>query len=237
MTQHHDGTGDDLLRHVDTWVFDLDNTLYPAACNLFAQVDRRMTAFIAESFGLPPADARALQKQYFRSHGTTLRGLMTEHGVDPTRFLDYVHDIDVTCLPPSPGLDRALAALPGRKVVFTNGSTKHAEGVLARLGVADRFDAIWDIVAGGYVPKPLQETYDRMIDHLGVDPARAVMVEDIAANLVPAHRRGMTTVWVDTGEAWAAPPQVAPHIDLRIADVADWLSTLVAARAAPPQLS
>ena len=229
---------DALLDRVDTWVFDLDNTLYPAACNLFAQVDRRMTAFIADAFDLPSDQARALQKTYFRTHGTTLRGLMVEHGMDPAAFLDYVHDIDVTCVPESPDLDTALARLPGRKVIFTNGSTKHAERVLTRLGVADRFDAVWDIVASDYLPKPADASYDRIVADLAIEPRRAVMVEDLAINLLPAHQRGMTTVWVDTGVGWAAPADDATHIDIRIDDVASWLYGLVdgfGATATPPK--
>ena len=226
----------DPLLHVETWIFDLDNTLYPAACNLFAQVDLRMTAFIGTRFGLPHDEARTLQKRFFRTHGTTLRGLMVERGVSPGDFLDYVHDIDLSCVPPNATLGASLDALAGRKVVFTNGSAKHADRVLGRLGVADRFEAVWDIVESDYIPKPDPRIYDRLIADLAIDPARTAMVEDIAVNLVPAHERGMTTVWVDTGFAWSAPDPDAEHVHHRIDDVATWLADLVAARraASPP---
>src|SRR5215470_11101633 len=139
--------------HVTDWVFDLDNTLYPARCNLFAQVDRRIGLFIEGLLGLEQGPARELQKRYFREHGTTLRGLMTHHGIDPRAFLDFVHEIDLAPVPPSPALDAALAALPGRKFIFTNGSVAHADRVMGRLGVAHHFEGIFDIVAADYLPK------------------------------------------------------------------------------------
>ena len=220
----------DPLCHVETWVFDLDNTLYPASCNLFNQVDRRMGMFIAERLSLPFDQARAVQKAYFRSHGTTLRGLMVEHGIEPQSFLDYVHDIDITRVPPDPDLDAALRSLPGRKVVFTNASRGHAERVLERLGVQEHFGAIWDIAAADYIPKPEPRPYETLVEHLQLDARRAVMVEDIARNLEPAHALGMTTVWIATARAWGAPADGARHIDHRISDVTSWLTAVVAAR-------
>ena len=201
------------LKHAETWVFALDNTLYPAACNLFSQVDWRMTAFIAQNLSLHEDDARALQKHYYREHGTTLSGLMKNDNIDPHAFLEYVHDIDVTPVPPSPDLGEALDALPGRKVVFTNGSVKHAQGVLVRLGVADRFPEIFDIVAADFVPKPAPKTYDQMLQAHDVEPTRAVMVEDIPQNLVPANALGMGTVLVTgSGDTVMAKPEtIAKH--------------------------
>ena len=218
------------LDHVDVWIFDLDNTLYPASCDLFEQVRVRIGGFIAEHFGLDIDAARALQRKYFLEHGTTLRGLMTVDGVSPEEFLDYVHDIDVTAVPPSRALDESLAALEGRKLIFTNASTAHAERVMDRLGVSRHFEAIVDIVASDYVPKPDRRSYDRMIDAHGIDPASAVMVEDMAVNLVPAHAMGMTTVWVKTEHAWTGPKPGETHVDREIDDLADWLETVVAAR-------
>ena len=144
----------DPLRHVEHWVFDLDNTLYPARSNLFAQIDQRMGEYIRSHYDLPEAEAKALQKRLFRDYGTTLRGLMNERAVDPGPFLEFVHDIDISAIGPSPTLAAALADLPGRKIVFTNGSVRHAERVLGRLGVVSQFDGIFDIVAADYVPKP-----------------------------------------------------------------------------------
>ena len=218
------------LSDVEVWIFDLDNTLYPASCNLFAQVDRRIGEFIASHFGIPFDEARALQKRYFRDHGTTLRGLMVEHDIDPVPFLDHVHAIDVTPLPPSPRLDRALARLPGRKVIYTNGSTRHAANVTERLGIGRHFDAVFDIVEAGYVPKPDPRPYRTLVERHAIDPARACMVEDIARNLAPAHAMGMTTVWVKTEADWARPDRggvgTGSHIDHETDDLVGWLEGL-----------
>ena len=224
------GRSDQRLDHVDVWIFDLDNTLYPASCDLFEQVRVRIGGFIAERFGLSPDDASALQRRYFKQYGTTLRGLMTVDGVAPEEFLDYVHDIDVSPVPPSPGLDRSLEALDGRKLIFTNASTAHAERVMDRLGVARHFDAVVDIAASDYRPKPDRRSYDRMIAAHGIDPATAVMVEDMAVNLVPARALGMTTVWVRTEHDWTGPRPGETHVDREIDDVAAWLESIVAAR-------
>lgn len=218
------------LDHVDVWIFDLDNTLYPASCDLFEQVRLRIGGFIAERFGIDQEAARALQRRYFQEHGTTLRGLMTVDGVAPGEFLDYVHDIDVTPVPPNPALDETLDALDGRKLIFTNASTAHAERVMERLGVARHFEAIIDIVASDYQPKPDRRAYDKMVAAHGIDPAAAVMVEDMAVNLVPAHAMGMTTVWVRTEHDWTGPKPGETHVDRQIDDLADWLTSIVAAR-------
>ena len=177
------------------WLFDLDNTLYPASCNLFDQVDQRIGAFIADLLQVDAAEAKRLQKHYFSQYGTTLRGLMDHHGIAPGAFLDYVHAIDVSPVPPSPALDAALRALHGRKLIFTNGSVAHAERVMARLGVAEHFTGVFDIVAANYQPKPNPATYAALIEQHRVDPRAAAMFEDIPRNLVPAAALGMTTTW------------------------------------------
>ncbi|WP_343716115.1 pyrimidine 5'-nucleotidase [Inquilinus sp.] len=220
----------DPLRHVEHWVFDLDNTLYPARTNLFAQIDRRMGEYIREHFDLPPDEARALQKRLFRDYGTTLNGLMREREIDPGPFLEYVHDIDISAIGPSPALAAALGDLPGRKIVFTNGSVRHAERVLTRLGVVAQFDGIFDIVAADYVPKPDPGPYRTMLDRYGLVPASTVMVEDMARNLLPAHRLGMTTVWVRTPSDWGQPLPGDGHIDIAVDDTAEWLAAVAAAR-------
>jgi putative hydrolase of the HAD superfamily len=184
------------LGHVEAWVFDLDNTLYSAASSLFPQIDVRMRQFIAERLGLPLDEAFALQKRYYREFGTTLRGLMLVHGIEPDAFLEYVHDIDHSVLARAPQLDAALDGLPGRKLIFTNGTERHAEKVLEHLGIGRHFEAVFDIVAAGFVPKPDPATYDLMVTRHGVAARTAAMVEDIHRNLVPADAIGMTTVWV-----------------------------------------
>ncbi|NNG05873.1 MAG: pyrimidine 5'-nucleotidase [Inquilinus sp.] len=222
----------DPLDHVEVWIFDLDNTLYPASCDLFAQVHRRIGEFIARQLAVDLDTARQVQHKFFLEHGTTLRGLMTEHGVEPSAFLDFVHDIDVSPVPPDPSLRASLERLEGRKLIFTNGSVAHAERVIGRLGVAGQFEAIVDIAASEYLPKPDRRAYDRMIASHRFDPRQAAMVEDMAVNLRPAHALGMTTVWVRTAHDWAGPKEGEDHVDHRIDDLSDWLAEVVAARGA-----
>jgi putative hydrolase of the HAD superfamily len=225
------GRANGQLVTAETWIFDLDNTLYPASCNLFAQVDRRIAEFIATHLGIDPAEAYRVQKQYFRDYGTSLRGLMLNHQLDPQLYLDFVHEIDVTPVPPNPALDAALARLPGRKVIFTNGSTRHAENVMTRLGVSHHFEAVFDIVAGDYVPKPEPFVYDIMVRRHWIDPKRAVMIEDLPKNLLPAHAMGMTTVLVRTESDWAQDGADGDHVHHVTDDLVGWL-TDVAGRAA-----
>jgi putative hydrolase of the HAD superfamily len=215
------------LPGIDTWIIDLDNTLYAARYNLFAQVDVRIGAFISRLLGLDPTAARRLQKDYFHQYGTTLKGLMDNHCVDPHEFLDFVHEIDVTAIPPAPALGRALGAIDGRKLIFTNGSAAHADNVMGRLGVARHFEGVFDIVAAGFVPKPNRAAYDMLVERHGVEPRTAVMVEDIARNLEPAREMGMTTVWVRTADDWGREGSDGGHIDHIIDDLAEWLTKIV----------
>jgi putative hydrolase of the HAD superfamily len=215
------------LAHVDTWVFDLDNTLYPATCNLFHQIDRRMGQYIADLLGLDAVAARKLQKDYFRTYGTTLRGLMVNHRVDPRAYLDFVHDIDLAVMDPAPLLDAALGGLEGRKVIFTNASRDHAEAVIRRLGIDKHFDTIFDIHDALYVPKPDEETYDRFIAAHGIVPEGTVLFEDTAANLAPAHARGMATVLIRPGEDGVENDDAAPHVHHVADDLTAFLKGLV----------
>lgn len=206
----------------DIWVFDLDNTLYPAECNLFAEIDRRMGEFIARLLGVPFAHARHLQKTYYRQFGTTLNGLILVHKLDPKPFLDYVHDIDLTPVAESPELAAAIARLPGRKLIYTNGSRLHAERVAGKLGVLHLFEDICDIESSAYLPKPDARAYERMLKAHDVDPARAAMFEDMPHNLEAPHALGMTTVLVHSSymdhpiqqqiKDWKAPPAHVHHM-------------------------
>jgi putative hydrolase of the HAD superfamily len=184
------------LRHVDTWVFDLDETLYPRETEVMTQVADRMTLFVAQFTGLPRDEARALQKKYFHEHGTTLSGLMTHHGLPPEQFLDFVHDIDLDDFGPDLDLRQGLSRLPGRRLIFTNGSLAHAERILAKLGVDDLFEDIFDIASADYLPKPAAPTFERMAKAFGLEPKRAIFFEDSERNLEPAAAMGMTTVMV-----------------------------------------
>jgi putative hydrolase of the HAD superfamily len=178
------------------WIFDLDNTLYPAECNLFAQIDHRMSSFIQDLLGLDPIAARKVQKALYYEHGTTLAGLMAEHEVKPETFMDFVHDIDLAPLSHSPDLAEAIAGLDGRKFIFTNGSTRHAERVAEKLGILDKFDGIFDIAAGGYVPKPKPQSFKRFLDFCAGANCKAAMFEDLPHNLEAAHALGIATVLV-----------------------------------------
>jgi putative hydrolase of the HAD superfamily len=213
-------------RHTQAWIFDLDNTLYPAHCNLFAQVDRRIGEFVAAALDLDPGDARVLQKKYFREHGTTLSGLMRNHAIEPAEYLAYVHDIDMSGVPESPELDGALSQLDGRKLIYTNGSARHAENVLRRLGVGHHFEAIYDIVAADYRPKPDAAPYEDLVRRYDIDPARSVMIEDIARNLVPAAALGMATVWLRTHLDWSHDGSDGDHVHHVTDDLVAWLVAL-----------
>jgi putative hydrolase of the HAD superfamily len=184
------------LRHVEVWLFDLDNTLYPVGNAFMRLIEARMTHFVARELNLPSDAAFALQKRYLHEHGTTLAGLMANHGIDPERFLDEVHDVSLDALVPDPALHEALMRLPGRRLIFTNGDARHADRVLTRLGLADAFEAIFHIAAADYVPKPNPATFDRMIAAHAVDPMLTSFFEDSEKNLAPAAAIGMTTVLV-----------------------------------------
>ncbi len=216
------------LAHVDAWIFDLDNTLYPARSNLFAQIDARMSLYIQRLLQVDAAAAHVVQKGFFHAHGMTLHGLMHEHGVDPVDFLGYVHDIDLGVVEPTPALVAAIARLPGRKLVFTNADTPYAQKVLDRLGLGTAFEAIHDIHATGYVPKPDAHAYDGLCAAYAIDPQRALFVEDMARNLKPAKAIGMTTVWVDNGSEQGPAAAVPDYIDYTIDDVGAWLADVVA---------
>jgi len=201
------------LSEIETWIFDLDNTLYPVSCRLFDQIHARMTRFIAERLDLTPEAALIVQKTYFREHGTTLRGLMTVDRIDPDDFLGFVHEVDLSGVPRDPVLVAALAALPGRKIVHTNGSRRHAERLLDHLEIAGSFCGIVDIAVADYEPKPALAGYRELLRRHQVSPATALMIEDMAKNLVPAATLGMTTAWVRNPVDWAAAGSEGDHID------------------------
>jgi putative hydrolase of the HAD superfamily len=215
------------LAHIDSWIFDLDNSLYPASTDLFALVDERMGDYISRLVGCDRDQARDIQKGYFRDHGTTLAGLMRAHGVDPHEFLDFVHDIDLARLTADPELLAALDRLPGRKFVFTNGDEAYAGRVLDRLGLANAFDGMHDIHAMNYVPKPDPAAYEQLCARHAIDPRRALFADDMARNLAPAKALGMVTVWVDNGSDQASHAAQADHIDYRTHDVAAWLHDIL----------
>lgn len=189
-----------------SWVFDLDNTLYPASCDLFAQIDARMTAFVGDYLGLEASAARALQKEYYHKHGTTLKGMMLNHSMDPRDFLAFVHDIDHSPLPVDARLRAAIMALPGRKFVLTNGSLGHAAGVTAAMGLDDLFDGMFGIEDMLFTPKPHRSAFERFVAAHDVAPEDAVFFEDLTRNLEPAHAMGFATVLVQSDKDWSHEP-------------------------------
>ncbi|HXP30466.1 MAG TPA: pyrimidine 5'-nucleotidase [Stellaceae bacterium] len=200
------------LREIETWIFDLDNTLYPSSCALYREVEARMTAFIMAELRLDSEAAHGLRRRFFEQHGTTLRGLMLDYGLEPKRFLDFVHELDLSPVPRDPELAAAIAALPGRKIIFTNGTARHAERLLAHLELTDAFSGIHDIVACDYVPKPDPSGYRLLMDRHALAGKRTAMVEDMAKNLAPAAALGMTTIWVMGGPHAHPAEGEAEHI-------------------------
>jgi putative hydrolase of the HAD superfamily len=217
------------LSEIETWIFDLDNTLYPLACNLFGQVEERMAAFIMAELEIDYEAAHRLRRHFFQRHGTTLRGLMLDHGVEPERFLHYVHDIDLSGVPADPALVAAINRLPGRKLVFTNATVRHAERVMARIGLTGTIEAVHDIVASAYVPKPAQSAYAALLAGHRIAPATALFVEDMARNLEPAAALGMTTAWVRSPLDWARIGSDQPYVHHIVDDLAAWLVAIPAA--------
>ena len=216
-----------LLDHINCWIFDLDNTLYPSSANLFALIDERMGSYIQTLVGCDAIEAKRIQKAHFREHGTTLSGLMANHDVDPRHFLDYVHDIPMDRLSPNPALAALLARLPGRKLIYTNGDVTYAGRVLAGLGLSKSFEAIHDIYDSDLLPKPDPRSYTMMCAALGVDPTRAIFVEDMARNLKPAKALGMATVWINNGSEYGHAEACDSFIDYETDDVSHWLTEIL----------
>ena len=209
------------LTGVDIWLFDLDNTLYPPEAELMGLIADRMTHFVARETGLPRDEAFALQKKYLHEHGTTLAGLMANHGVDPEEFLTYVHDVPLDDLIPDPALKHALRRLPGRRLVFTNGSAAHAERVLERLEIDALFEATFHIASAGYRPKPHPETFAQVVHEHRIDPPACAFFEDSEKNLAPAAALGMTTILVGPHAA----ASTAPFVNHRTEDLAAFLGS------------
>jgi putative hydrolase of the HAD superfamily len=219
---------------VDTWVFDLDNTLYPHHVNLWQQVDARINEFVSAWLKVSSEEARRVQKDYYRRFGTTMRGMMTLHGVRADDYLAYVHKIDHSPLEPNPAMGAAIAKLPGRKLILTNGSVDHAGKVLERLGLSSHFDAVFDIIAADLEPKPAPQTYQKFLDLHRVDATRSAMFEDLSRNLVVPHQLGMTTVLVVPDgtrevvrEDWELEGREASHVDYVTDDLTGFLQGLV----------
>jgi len=210
------------------WIFDLDNTLYSARDGVFNQISERMGLFVAQHLELHIDDARKVQKRLFHQYGTTLCGMMREHDVDPVTFMQFVHDVDLSAMPQNPVLQNALTMLDGQKIIYTNASRFHAARILNHLGLADHFEQVFDIMSADYRPKPDPEPYQRLVTELGIDPTRAIMVEDMVENLRPAKMMGMRTIWVDENPADAmagkgGQSDYPDYVDYRTDDLARFL--------------
>jgi putative hydrolase of the HAD superfamily len=214
------------LDHVRNWIFDLDNTLYPHQARLFEQVDRRITDYIARFFKVERDEAYKIQKGYFHTRGTTLSGLMAEHGVDPYEYLADVHDIEMDVLDENAPLAAAIARLPGRKIIFTNADALYAGKILSKLGLGESFEAIHDVHAAQYRPKPAPEAYQHLCDAYGLDPTQSLFADDMARNLKPAKQIGMTTLWVDNGSEQGEEGDLN-FVDFTTRDITHWLHDIL----------
>lgn len=217
---------DPRFAHIRDWIFDLDNCLYPASTGLFALIDERMGAYIERLLGCAPAEAKRVQKAHFHEHGTTLAGLMKEHGIDPTDFLDDVHAVPLDRVNRDDRLARALGKLPGRRFVFTNGDAPYARRVLEAIGIGAHFDDLHDINASSFRPKPDPHGYALLCERFGIDPTQALLADDMVQNLAPAKALGMTTIWVDNGSERGGHNYDESIVDQRVTDIGEWLESI-----------
>jgi putative hydrolase of the HAD superfamily len=213
------------FEHIDSWIFDLDLTLYGPEANIMAQVRDRIALYVERHFNIGSDAAHQIRHTYWKKYGTTLGGLMAEHGVDPHGYLDFVHDVDMSLLQPAADLRDQIEALPGRKLIFTNADAPYAQRVLMARGLDGVFEDIFDIHRMQHLPKPVPTSYDRLCTELHIDPTRALFVEDSAHNLGPAKALGMTTIWVNH-DIGADSSGVEAFIDHEIADISGWLSSV-----------
>ena len=214
------------LRQIKFWLFDLDNTLYSGKTKVFEQIDKKMSKYISEKLNVDINEARKIQKSYFYQYDTTLRGLVKNHKIDAEEFLDFVHDIDINFLKQDLELAKELEKLGGKKIIFTNGSKKHAINITKKLGVDKYFDDIFDIVESDYIPKPSIQPYKKLIEKHKIDPNLCVFVEDIARNLKPAYEMGMKTVWIENEEPWAKKFSDSDFVNYKIKNLSEFLKKI-----------
>ena len=217
-----------LNNKIDTWIFDLDNTLYSADSGIFQQVHKLMGKFIVEHLNVNINEAKNLQRKYYKKHGTTLRGLMDNHGIDPDFFLEEVHNLDYSIVSPNLKLAKNLENLNGKKFIFTNANKKHADIILDKLQIANLFEGIFDIKMANYIPKPEIQTYEKLIETYNINPNKTIMFDDIAKNLVPASKIGFTTVWINVGHENFSDDIASSkkYLDHQTKDLSNWLSNI-----------
>ena len=220
------------LRSIKFWIFDLDNTLYSGNTKVFEQVDKKMTEYISKKLKVDKEEAKKIQKNYFHEYNTTLNGMIKNHKINAHEFLEFVHDINIDFLQKDPDLAKEIEKLNGIKIIFTNGSRKHALNVTKRLGVDQLFDDIFDIVDSNFIPKPLMEPYKKLVEKHKIDPKLCVLVEDIARNLKPAYEMGMKTVWIENNEPWASKFSDSNFVNYRTSNLPEFLRKINLLRAA-----
>ena len=220
------------LQSIKFWIFDLDNTLYSGNTRVFEQVDKKMTEYISKKLKVDKEEAKKIQKNYFHKYNTTLNGMIKNHKINAHEFLEFVHDININFLQKDPELAKEIERLDGIKIIFTNGSRKHALNVTKRLGIDQLFDDIFDIVDCDFIPKPLMEPYKKLVEKHKIDPKLCVLVEDIARNLKPAYEMGMKTVWIKNNEPWASKFSDSNFVNYRTSNLPEFLRKINLLRAA-----
>tara|TARA_Y100000590_G_scaffold432378_1_gene548338 strand:+ start:3304 stop:3975 length:672 start_codon:yes stop_codon:yes gene_type:complete len=214
------------------WIFDLDNTLYSGKTKVFEQVDKRMSKYISQKLKISTDEAKKIQKSYFYEYNTTLNGMIKNHKIDPNEFLDFVHDINIDFLEKDLNLSKELGRLDGKKIIFTNGSKKHAINITQRIGIDQHFDDIFDIVDCNFIPKPSIEPYNKLVEKHKIDPKLCVFVEDIARNLKPAYEMGMKTIWIENDEPWAKKFSDSEFINFKTNNLSEFLKKINIVKAA-----
>ena len=220
------------LKSIKYWIFDLDNTLYSGKTRVFEQVDKKMSKYISEKLNITVEEARKIQKNYFHEYNTTLNGMIKNHKIDANEFLEFVHDIDIDFLKKDEKLAEEMKKLEGKKIIFTNGSKKHAINVTRRIGIEQYFDGIFDIVDSDFIPKPSIEPYKKLVEKHKIDPKLSVLVEDIARNLKPAYEMGMKTVWIENDEPWAKKFSDADFVNFKTNNLSEFLKKINITKAA-----
>ena len=220
------------LKSIKYWIFDLDNTLYSGKTRVFEQVDKKMSKYISEKLNITVEEARKIQKNYFHEYNTTLNGMIKNHKIDANEFLEFVHDIDIDFLKKDEKLAEEMKKLEGKKIIFTNGSKKHAINVTRRIGIEQYFDGIFDIVDSDFIPKPSIEPYKKLVEKHKIDPKLSVLVEDIARNLKPAYEMGMKTVWIENDEPWAKEFSDSNFVNYKTNNLSEFLKKINLLKAA-----
>ena len=220
------------FKPIKYWIFDLDNTLYSGKTKVFKQVDKRMSKYISNKLSISAEEAKKIQKNYFHEYNTTLNGMIKNHKIDPDEFLEFVHDIDIDFLQKDRELAEEIGKLHGKKIIFTNGSRKHAINVTSRIGIQQYFDGIFDIIDSDFIPKPSIEPYKKLVEKHKIDPKLSVLVEDIARNLKPAYEMGMKTVWIENDEPWAKKFSESNFVNYKTNNLAEFLKKINIVKAA-----